>query len=294
MRKYQIKDLERLTGIKAHTIRIWEKRYNILNPERTDTNIRYYSDNDLRKLLNVTLLLQKGSKISKVSQLNDDQLNHEVQDSLNAAVEIDKELEPFLTGLCIAMVELDEKKFNQIYAKSLHQKGFEHTIVKLIYPFLAKIGIMWGVNEINPAQEHFVSNLIRQKMLAAIDNLNDQVSQTDSYVLFLPQDEHHEIGLLMAYYILKVRGYQVYYLGQNVPHVDLQAVVDYTSPSHLLTILTASRTDEQIQKIIKQNTNSFPHCKFLIAGIKGREAQLKITSTTLSISGVDDFINYLN
>ncbi|MCB0481768.1 MAG: MerR family transcriptional regulator [Flavobacteriales bacterium] len=294
MRKYQIKDLERLTGIKAHTIRIWEKRYNLLTPERTDTNIRYYQDDDLRKLLNVTLLMGKGQKISKLSNLSEKELYSEVQKSLTNTIEISKDLETFLIGLTIAMVELDEDKFNQIYYKSIHQKGFQHTITDLIYPFLVKIGFMWGVNEINPAQEHFVSNLIRQKMLAAINELPSNVSQKDVYVLYLPQNELHEIGLIMAHYLLKVRGYKVYYLGQDVPFDDLKAVVDYVNPSHIMTILTTFNTQEQVQEIHDTSVLHFKSAKLAFAGLFTHGFEIKVSPKVTNLLGAQDFIEYLS
>lgn len=293
MRKYQIKDLERLTGIKAHTIRIWEKRYNLLNPERSDTNIRYYNDNDLRHLLNISLLLQRGSKISKLSVLNGNEINARVSESLNETNEIEKNIEPFLTGLVISMVEMDEDKFNSIYFKSIHKMGFLNTMTRLVYPFLMKIGIMWGTNEINPAQEHFISNLIRRKMLSAINDLPNEVSQKDEYILYLPQEELHEIGLIFAHYLLKERGYKVYYLGQGVPFIDLEATVNYTQASHVMTIITSIKDSNTIQNLINDSLKSFKNQTLLFSGLTNFSG-LQINSSINEINGVDEFVQFLN
>jgi len=293
MRKYQIKDLERLTGIKAHTIRIWEKRYNLLTPERSDTNIRYYQDDDLKRLLNISLLLQQGSKISKLSEFNDEEINAQVTETLQKTTEIDKNIEPFLTGLSIAMVELNEDKFNQIYFKAIHKMGFQKTMIQLIYPFLVKIGLMWGVNEINPAQEHFASNLIRRKMLSAIEDLPNVYTRKNQFVLYLPQNELHEIGLIFAHYLLKERGFKVIYLGQSVPFIDLRAIVEYVKPSHVMTILTSLQSADEVQHIINDSANFFKVNKIVFVGLDKFKNQLDIPSIITRLNGVSEFINYL-
>ena len=293
MRKYQIKDLERVTGIKAHTIRIWEKRYKILTPERSETNIRYYKDDDLKKLLNISLLLLQGSKISKLSELKDEEINAQVNENLQKKIEIDKNSEPFLIGLTIAMVELNEEKFNQIYFKAIHKMGFHQTMMHLIYPFLIKIGLMWRTNEINPAQEHFMTNLIRSKMLSAIEDLPNVYTQKDQYILYLPQNELHETGLMFAHYLLKERGYKVIYLGQSVPFRDLKVLVEYAKPTHVMTILTSIQTAEAIKEIVNNSLDFFTSNKVVFVGLKHYENQLKLGSKIICFNGVSEFIEYI-
>jgi len=180
---YSIKDLEKLTGIKAHTLRIWEKRYNILNPERTDTNIRFYSDFDLKKLLNISLLNKHGYKISLLASLNDRDLN----DKVLSLTQNDAVNELQLDSLLTAMIELDERKFDKIISNAIIHHGFEETLSRVIHPLFEKIGILWQTGTINPAHEHFISNLIRQKILVAIDGVihNGSVSPKTFFV-FLP------------------------------------------------------------------------------------------------------------
>ncbi|MFW5979061.1 MAG: MerR family transcriptional regulator, partial [Bacteroidia bacterium] len=214
MATYSIRELEKLSGIKAHTIRIWEKRYKIIQPKRTGTNIRYYSNNDLKKLLNITILNRQGWKISDIAKLSDEELNRKVKDFSYDSKDTESQIEK----LVIAMVDLDEVKFDQILSNAIMHDGFEQTIINLIFPFFKKIGLLWQTGSINPAQEHFVSNLFRQKLMVAIDNLKiPDRKDAKKFILFLPEKEFHELGLLFYSYLIKKSGHSVIYLGSSVP-----------------------------------------------------------------------------
>jgi len=218
MANYSIRDLEKLSGIKAHTIRIWEKRYQLIQPRRTSTNIRYYSDNELKKLLNISILHRHGYRISKIAQLDNDEIHERIREITNEGCDFISQVE----NLVIAMIELDENKFEKILSKSIIRIGFEETIIKLVYPLFEKIGILWVTGTINPAQEHFMSNLIRQKLVSAIDGqISSDSSASKKFILFLPEGELHELGLLFYSFMLKKSGHQVIYLGQSVPFHDL-------------------------------------------------------------------------
>ena len=181
MAQYSIRDLEKLTGIKAHTIRIWEKRYNAVEPKRTKTNIRYYSDDDLKKLLNISILHRHGVKISKIMQKTDEELGHAIEEICETHNETESQIE----GLVVAMIELDESKFEKLFTNSIIRFGFEKTLLNIIYPFLEKVGILWQVGNIYPAQEHFISNLIRQKLSGAIDSETKHGKENHyTYILF--------------------------------------------------------------------------------------------------------------
>src|SRR5688572_1728818 len=181
MGKYSIKELEKLSGIKAHTIRIWEKRHRLIEPQRTNTNIRFYSDDDLKKIINVSVLNNNGLKISKIAGMSGDEMHRKIMEltttKSEATIHIDQ--------LVIAMVELDEEKFERILAGLTLRFGFEQTVVDVIYPFLEKIGVLWQTHHITPAQEHFISNLIRQKVIVAIDSLPIPPKTKKSVMLFL-------------------------------------------------------------------------------------------------------------
>jgi DNA-binding transcriptional MerR regulator len=195
MAVYSIKELEKLSGIKAHTIRIWEKRYNLIDPHRTNTNIRYYTDDDLKKILNVAVLNRQGIKISNIARLNGLELKEEI-------IRVTRNIhsgDTIIDSLVIAMIDLDEFKLEAITDKSISKIGFKSTVIDVFYPFLDKVGILWQSGDVNPAQEHFVSNLIRQKIIAAINQLpNSFYPEAKKFMLLLPEGEWHEIALLFA------------------------------------------------------------------------------------------------
>ncbi|MBZ0244289.1 MAG: MerR family transcriptional regulator, partial [Bacteroidales bacterium] len=221
MSTYSIKDLERFTGIKAHTIRIWEKRYGIVDPSRTESNIRWYNDEDLKKLLNVSILNRHGYKISRIASLSRKQINQKIMEVVKPESDYLSQIE----SLVVSMIDLNEDRFNRVLNQSIIKIGFEETVFYVVYPFFEKIGLLWQTGTINPAQEHFISNLIRMKLFVAIDSLPAVTNpKAKKMVLFLPLWEMHEIGLLTYYYIAKKAGIKVFYLGQNLPYQDLVSV----------------------------------------------------------------------
>jgi DNA-binding transcriptional MerR regulator len=199
MNSFTIKDLESLSGIKAHTIRIWEQRYSFLKPQRTDTNIRVYSCDELKILLNVALLNKYGFKISHIDKLNDNEINQK----LVSLTDVQAQQEKMVNDLIGNMIDMDIDLFETTLDKYIRAKGIERTIHQLIFPFLERIGILWQTNHINPAQEHLVSNIIRQKLIVGIDHATPMIASNKTILLFLPEGEHHELGLLYMYYLLK-------------------------------------------------------------------------------------------
>ena len=265
---YSIKDLEKFSGIKAHTIRVWEQRYGLLNPERTDSNIRFYDEEQLKHLLNISLLANNGHKISKIAKYSSDEFNQEVR-SIYERFENEASSEAVkvkINGLIIAMLELDELKFEKIFSTSLLKRGFEGTILELIYPFLQRIGIMWRTGEVSCAQEHFITNLIRQKVLVAIDAIPLATGDNEKFLLFLPESEFNELLTLLSTYILKSKGKQCIYLGQDIPFQDLKSVAEITSPHALMTFLTEPVSQEESQEYINQLADTFPSESVIISG----------------------------
>lgn len=242
MGKYSIKDLEKLSGVKAHTIRIWEKRYGVINPDRTDTNIRTYCDEDLKKLLNIAVLNQNGFKISKIAKLDRSELNEKVaglgDSHVPLAVHVDR--------LVVSMIDMDRDKFNDVIEECSSSYGFEQTCLGVIYPFLEKVGILWSIDQIHPAQEHFISHLIRQKMMVAIDRCQTSPSTGKKFILFLKEGEFHEIGLLFYHYVLSSLGHEVVYLGQSVPLDDVIKVAEWHKADGLVTAFVANITKENM------------------------------------------------
>jgi DNA-binding transcriptional MerR regulator len=230
MAEYKIKDLEVLTGIKAHTIRIWEKRYGILIPERTDTKIRLYSDEELTLLLNVALLNNSGVKISRIAVLSRDQIKDKVWEVKGSNIE-DNSIELML----LALLDIDECQFKNVLEELIASIGIERMFSEKLIPFLDRIGVMWLVGSITTAQEHFISNLIRQKLISELDKLPVPQSKTDNVLLFLPEHEWHEISLLYYHYVLRRNGRNTFYLGQSLPYDALLESVEKLKPSALVT-----------------------------------------------------------
>ena len=209
MLTYSIKDLEQVSGIKAHTIRIWEQRYNFLQPSRTETNIRTYSAVELKTILNVSFLNKYGFKISHIDKMSPEQMEEKIL-TIN---QMDAQKERVVNNLIKDMVSLNMPAFEQQLDNYIAQKGVEKTIVEIIFSFLERVGILWITNHINPAQEHFMSNLIRQKLIVAIDG---QIYKGGGkkFLLYLPEGEWHEISILFAAYLVKLKGHKLIYLGQ--------------------------------------------------------------------------------
>jgi len=261
MGKYSIKELEQLSGIKAHTIRIWEKRHKIISPSRTTTNIRYYSDDDLKKIINVSLLNSSGIKISKIADMSPE----DMYDKVLQISERKNESLVYIDQLVVAMIDLEEEAFEKTLSNLILRHGFEKTITEIVYPFLEKIGVLWQTQNITPAQEHFISNLIRQKMIVAIDGLPIPPKTSKKVLLFLPEGELHELGLLFYHFLTRRAGYRTYYLGQNVPHGDLVSIAAKHSPDMLVTSIT-SATHIPTEKYLHTLQSDFPSTAILASG----------------------------
>lgn len=266
---YSIKDLEKISGIKAHTIRIWERRYQLIEPQRTSTNIRYYSDDDLKRILNVSILNQNGFKISKIASMSESQLRERVIDLCLDTRNTDVQIE----SLLVAMLELDESKFSNVLTNSIIKQGFESTVENILFPFLDRIGILWQAGTINPSQEHFISNLIRQKLIVAIDNemQNFIPKAGKNIVFFLPENELHEIGLLFYSLIARKEGYNVVYLGAAVPIEDLKVIVETREANALFTAFVAAREKEELDTILQDLTTAVPDYPIFIMGLQIKE-----------------------
>jgi MerR family transcriptional regulator, light-induced transcriptional regulator len=260
---YSIKELEHLSGIKAHTLRIWEQRYNLLQPKRTETNIRYYDDADLKNLLNVALLYQEGYKISKIAQLPPTEIAQEVLKLTDTNLGQDQ----FINQLIVAMVELDEVLFERVLHRAILQLGFSASVRQVVYPFLYKIGMLWQTANITPAHEHFMSQLIRQKMLVAIDAL-PVASGKDApkVILFLPEGELHELSLLFVHYLLRSAGFSTLYLGQHLPLPDLARAAQQYKPTYLFTVLTTPVLKVSVLEYLKQLVEEVPAQEVLVCG----------------------------
>lgn len=262
MNAFTIKDVENLSGIKAHTIRIWEQRYSFLNPQRTDTNIRYYTNDELKTVLNISLLNKYGYKISHIDRMSPTEICEKIL-SLSAA---QAQQERICNELIHQMVDLDINSFEATLNNHIHARGIEKTISQIIFPFLDRIGILWVTNHINPAQEHLVSNIIRQKLIAGIEGIVSHLQVNKTILLFLPEGEYHELGLLFACYLMKSRGVKVLYIGANVPVKDVEYVARLKKPDILYTHLTAVANNFNFEKFINRISTRIPFATLIVSG----------------------------
>lgn len=278
-----------MSGIKAHTLRIWELRYNILKPERTSTNIRHYNNTDLRRILNISILNKNGHKISAIAGLTDKVLVEEVEKYLNNYLKEDNKIE----SLYMALLDMDEERFESIINNSIINLGFENTIEKIVFPFLRHLGNMWQVGAINPAQEHYISNLIRQKLIVGLDKLIPETNpNAKTFLFFLPADELHEMGLLYTFSLTKARGHKCIYLGQSVPLEDLLSIAKSVSPDFLVSIFTSRMPDQELDIFLKACEEALPDPFFLISGRVLMDPNEKINIPSKKFSVFEDFADF--
>ena len=273
---FSIKDLENLTGIKAHTIRIWEKRYNLLEPERTDTNIRYYSLKNLQKLLNVSYLNNNGYKISKIATLKNEKIStlvREIAENLDAKNHA-------INALKLSMLNFDQVLFYNTYESLAKEKSFKEIFFETFIPLLTDIGLLWQTDTITPAHEHFITTLIRQKILINTEIYQSQNSKKDSrtFVLYLPDNEVHELGLMYLNFELISRGYHCIFLGQSVPIDSLIDVLNYNDRITFISYFTVKPDKENLLNYLKEFNEKLlikPNTDLWILGRMIQEIDLK-------------------
>ncbi len=256
MATYSIKELSLLSGIKAHTIRIWEKRYNMFSPNRTDTNIRRYSDEDLRLALNIVLLQNMGYKISRIARLSSDEVSSLVSKGNQYATP-----PPVPESLFLHAMNLEKDRFAAKIQETIDDKGLEWTFENLIVPFQKRMGMLWQAGTITPAQEHFSSNILREVLITSSLQLKPSRLRKEKMLFFLPEGELHELGLLYYNYIARKEGIDTIYLGQNVPIDDVVEVASKQKVTHLFTSLTLVQPEDVIENLLnklKTELNSIP------------------------------------
>lgn len=286
---FTIKELEALSGIKAHTIRIWEQRYHFLKPLRTDTNIRRYSNEELKTLLTVALLNKYGYKISKI-----DSMTHEERNKAVIALPAEEAFNERLVNKMIGyMIDMRNTDFEKLLNDHIKDYGIEKTITEIIFFFLEKVGILWHTAHIVPVQEHIVSNIVRQKILSAIDNLPLVHRQEPVFLLFLPEDEFHEMGLLYVYYLLRKKRLPVIYLGSSVPLKDVQYLFEHKTPDYFYIHLTAFPRRQDLPKYISTVSQKFPRAKVLMSGKAMQEYSKPLPSNVVRFQSLDEVTTYI-
>jgi DNA-binding transcriptional MerR regulator len=287
---FTIKDLENISGIKSHTIRIWEKRYNLLEPKRTETNIRYYSHQNLQKLLNVVLLSNNNHKISKIAKMSDEEILVHSREVANVTAINDEAI----ISLKLAMLQFDKVMFNNTYHKLLVKKTFREIFKEVFIPFLNHVGLLWQTGTLLPAHEHFISNLIAQKIHINTENLQYGIKNSKkTYVLFLPENEIHELGLLYLNYELVLRGNQTIYLGQSLPLDNLDFFFKNEQKICFVSSLTTQPYDDKLDAYFREIESLLKNTKHQFLAI-GRKTQLiKDRDYNFDVSFFDSMLNVL-
>ena len=275
---FSIKDLEQLSGVKAHTIRIWEKRYNLLSPKRSRTNIRNYNSSSLQKLLNVTYLYRDGYKISKIAQLADTEISKMVKQR-----DVSEKECYALDNLKSAMLSFDTTLFNQTFNNLLRDQSFTEIYSNIFIPFLNEIGMLWQTFSIDPTHERFISELIKQKIILQTEKMKPEVPSNVStrFALFLPYNEIHEIGLLYANYELLKKGLSTIYLGTNIPLNSLSHVTQQFPNTVFITYLTMEPEDMDINIYISNFNEKLANKDLVSLWLIGKEAH-NIDANSLS------------
>ena len=289
MAQYSIKDLEYLSGIKAHTIRIWEKRYKLLAPERSDTNIRFYSNEDVRRILNVAQLVKSGYKISNVALFDDAKLQTEVLRQNKNLLDPDKNMDQLL----LLTLNMDTLGFDRLLNEIIQENGFSKTIENVVFPFCERIGILWQAGSIFVVHEHFVSNLIRNLLLIESTKFDNQLSEK-SMLFFLPEGELHELGLLYAHYLAAQNGFESIYLGQSVPFIDLSNLLMNSQFDFICTTFINAIEKTELEQYLASLSQVFSKNKILAAGRQITIHKPKLPLNVVVIKNNKDFVKKIS
>ncbi|MGE5395193.1 MAG: MerR family transcriptional regulator [Candidatus Saccharibacteria bacterium] len=284
MTRYSIKDLEFLSGIKAHTIRIWEKRYQLLDPARSDTNIRFYSNDDVKRILNVAMLVKNGYKISNVASFDNARLQSEVLRQNRNLSDPEKNID----RLILHTVNMDLAGFEMLIHKIIEDNGFSKAIQNVIFPFFERIGVLWQAGSIFVTHEHFVSNLVRKHLIVETARFDNQSSDR-SMLLFLPEDEMHELGLLYQNYLAASNGYKCIYLGQNVPFHDLVQLINSHSFDCICTSFIYAIEKPALEQYLFNLSKAYKN-KIIISGRQIGIHRPTLPSNVSVVKNTNDFI----
>lgn len=287
---YSISDIEKLSGVKAHTLRMWEKRYDILPNRRTDKNIRFYLEEDLQLILNIALLNRQGLKISKIALLCKEEIKQRVAD----ACEVAEAFEDHIDGLMLSMFELNEYKFLKIINHQIDVGGFEATMNDIIYPMLDKLSMMWVAGSVKGVHETFVSNIVRKKLIVEIDKLGF-VEDKDGpkFLLYLPENESHELSLLFMTFLLKKYGAQVLSLGVDVPLIDVLAGAEIFNPDFVFTLFNDSFAESPLQPYLAQLSKSLEDTRIIISGYQTVKQHVQMPDNMIKLPDLESIKQYI-
>ncbi len=292
MDSLSISQLAQFSGIKAHTIRIWEQRYQALKPDRTEGNTRTYSNMELKRLLNIVSLMDSGHKISEISMKSDAELNLLIREIF----EFEKSQDPhqYVSQLIAAGMQFEERDFQKTLSFCFEKFGIYKTYTEVISVMLNRVGLMWSIDLLPPAQEHFMTNLIRQKLLVSIDALPEPKESNKKWLLFLPEDEYHETGLLFAQYVLKAKGFQVIYIGASVPLSTLSSAIETVKPDFLFLFFVRLNLPENTETYMASLRAIYPEGDIYLSGNSKIIHQLKLDKKMHWLMDVESFLQIKN
>ncbi len=281
--------MEHLTGVKAHTLRIWEKRYNILVPKRTSTNIRYYTDEDLRTLLNVCFLNNKGYKISKIAKMTRDEIKEKfIQHS---AVDLNEK--DTIDILMIFVLELDSYNLSKILGQYIDQLGLERTMGELIFPLMDRLGMAWLSGEFQPMHESFVTQIIKMKVQCCIDTLPEEADFSPSYIIYLPQGDTQELSLLYLHYLLKYNKCRVVNLGYDASMQDVISASQAVKSDYLFTIINNELPVMSVEEYILEISTSIQPTQLLATGFQVISLPEHIMDKVIVFENLQDTLNFI-
>ena len=290
MAVYSIKEVETLTGIRAHTLRAWEQRYDLVTPRRSKTNVRYYLEEDVRELSTIALLNRNGYRISQIAEMDGQERRRQAAELSSLNVSPDTQLDL----LTLSIVELDEEKFSLIVDTNIDQRGFEETMMEVIYPFLDKLGVLYFTGSVSPAQEAFAGALIRQKILAATDRLPAAGdAHLPTFALFLPTGDRQDLSMLFIRFLLKQRGFPVLYLGQQIAASDLADVCRAREIDYLFTLLTNNYVEHPVGELVEDILAACPDAHLVVAGQQVKLHHLDRYERVDTVAGLQELLAYV-
>lgn len=288
LNSFSIKDIESLTGIKAHTIRIWEQRYNLLQPKRKGTNHRVYDNVDLKHIMRITYLYHHGYKISRIAGMTDEEVK---QLSLEESGKKGTHLhQAYINQLVEAMIDFDQYRFEKIFHNILLRMGFEQCVLKVIYPYLERVGLLWMVDSVIPAQEHFAANIIRKKLMVAIDGLDLPAQERERILIFLPTGEFREIPMLFVQYLLKKNGCSVVNFGCNIPLEDIRFYTDRKPVDHIYTHLITNFPQRTLDNLAGKLGSLFPDIPVTISGPQAARITQPLPANIHAIHSMEEML----
>lgn len=288
---YSIKDLENLSGIKAHTLRIWEKRYNIIKPARTDSNIRYYRDEDLQKILNISILNRHGIKISRIAGMSGDDIRNKVVEFTN----VEDSLIDHLDAMMLSVLELDESKLNILLDHQINTFGFEATVNNVLYPLLDKLSMMWLSGSVKGVHENFLLSIIKRKITVEIDRLSKDDPNCDfRCLLFLPENETHELSLLFLNYLLVKKGARVINLGSGMSLIDILEGNLIFKPAYIFTLFNDTVAGRSLQQYLTELGNNTGNTQVIVTGYQVARQELKLPQNVIALASFPEINEFIS